>query len=148
MSDQPRMRLTGLHHVTAICRDVQATTAFYRDVLGLPLVREGVSDDDPNARHHWFAVGDALVSFMEYPQLPEGTVGVGSVQHFALAVDSADEQVAWRDWLRSRGVQCTDVMQRGDFSSIYLQDPDGHVVEIATRGRAGLVSEPSPPPRP
>lgn len=146
MTDAPRMRLTGLHHLTAICRDLDATTGFYRDVLGLSLVREGVSDDDPGARHFWFAIGDGtLISFMEYPQLQPGTVGVGSVQHFAFAVGSTEEQLAWRDWLRSRGVQCTDVMQRGDFRSIYVQDPDGHVVEIATRGRAGLVSEPSPP---
>ncbi len=65
------MRLLGLHHVTAICSDLERTTAFYRDLLGLALVREGVNDDDPDARHFWF--GDAqgtpgtLVSFMEYP---------------------------------------------------------------------------------
>ena len=71
MSDPRRMRLLGLHHVTAICADLDRTTAFYRDLLGLALVREGVNDDDPAARHFWF--GDAegspgtLVSFLEYP---------------------------------------------------------------------------------
>ena len=30
-----RMRLLGLHHVTLISRDLEATTAFYRDTLGL-----------------------------------------------------------------------------------------------------------------
>ncbi len=146
MSEQRRMRLTGLHHLTAICSDLAATTAFYRDLLGLALVREGTSDDDPDARHFWFAAGDGtLVSFLEYPQLPAGTVGVGSVQHFAFAVDSADEQLAWRDWLRSRGVQCTDVLARGDFQSIYLHDPDGHVVELATRARSGASLVPAPP---
>jgi catechol 2,3-dioxygenase-like lactoylglutathione lyase family enzyme len=144
MNDQPRMQLTGLHHLTAICRDLDATTAFYRDVLGLKLVREAVSDDDPGARHFWFAIGDAMVSFLEYPQLPPTTVGTGSVQHFAFGVGSAAEQLAWRDWLRSRGVECTDVLERGEFSSIYVKDPDGHVVEIATGGRGGLVSEPAP----
>ena len=128
-----RMRLTGLHHLTAIVRDLGRTTAFYRDVLGLSLVREGVSDDDPDARHFWFAIGDHWISFLEYPSMAPGTAGVGSVQHFALAVDSAEEQVAWRDWLRSRGVQCTEVFDRGGFRSIYVRDPDGHIVEIATR---------------
>ncbi len=51
------MRLTGLHHVTAICRDLDRTTGFYRDVLGLALVEQGVNDDDPSTRHFWF--GDA-----------------------------------------------------------------------------------------
>jgi glyoxalase family protein len=56
VTEQParRMQLTGLHHVTLICADLERTTAFYRDVLGLALVRQGASDDDPDARHFWF----------------------------------------------------------------------------------------------
>ncbi len=140
-----RMRLTGLHHLTAVVRDLERTTAFYRDVLGLSLVRQGTSDDDPDARHFWFALGEGgpgrLVSFLEYPSLPAGTVGAGSVQHFAFSVSSPEEQVAWRDYLRSRGVQCTDVFARGGFRSIYVRDPDNHIVEIATRG-PGLALAP------
>lgn len=132
-----RMRLTGLHHVTAICRDLARTTAFYRDLLGLALVHQGTNDDDPDSRHFYF--GDehgspgSLVSFLEYPSLPQGVVGAGSTHHFAFCVDSAEEQVAWRDYLRAHGVECTDVLDRGQFHSIYLRDPDGHIVEIATR---------------
>ena len=50
------MQLRGLHHVTAICRDAERTIAFYRDVMGLAVVHDGPSDDDPVhvpwARHH------------------------------------------------------------------------------------------------
>jgi glyoxylase I family protein len=131
-----RMRLRGLHHVTLISADLQRTTAFYRDILGLALVREGVNDDDPDARHFWFgdAYGTAgtLLSFMEYPQMEQGKVGVGSVHHLALAVGSKEELDAWRDYLRSRDVDCTDVFDRGGLRSIYLRDPDGHIIEIAT----------------
>jgi glyoxylase I family protein len=136
--DTPRrMALTGLHHVTLICSDIERTTAFYRDVLGLALVREGVNDDDPDARHFWF--GDAsgspgtLVSFLEYPQLDEGRVGRGSTHHLALAVETSEELDAWRDYLRHHGHDCTDVMDRGGFRSLYLRDPDGHILEIASR---------------
>jgi catechol 2,3-dioxygenase-like lactoylglutathione lyase family enzyme len=131
------MRLTGLHHVTLICRDLERTTAFYRDLLGLTLVAQEHNEDDPGARHFWFGDGDGtpgtLLSFLEYPALPQGVVGAGSTHHLALAVESAEEQVVWRDWLRSRGVDCTDVFDRGRFRSIYLRDPDGHIIEIATR---------------
>jgi glyoxylase I family protein len=132
-----RMRLLGLHHVTAIVEDLDRTTSFYRDVLGLALVEEGANDDDPGARHFWF--GDAegspgtLVSFLEYPQMGEAQQGRGGTHHFAFAVGSADEQVAWRDYLRERGVPCSEVFERGRFRSIYFRDPDGHLVEIATR---------------
>ena len=132
-----RMRLLGLHHVTVICSDLQRTTAFYRDLLGLALVRETVNDDDPDARHFWFGDGHGtagtLLSFMEYPEMEPGKVGVGSVHHVALSVASADELDAWRDYLRGADVECTDVFERGGFRSLYVRDPDGHVVEIATR---------------
>jgi glyoxylase I family protein len=136
VSDDKRMRLRGLHHLTAISSDLERTIAFYRDTLGLPIVHDAPSDDDPEARHVWFDGGDggSWLSFMEYPSLPDGVVGTGSTHHFALRVDSAGEQEAWRDYLRERGVECTDVLDRGSFRSIYIRDPDGHVVEIATRG--------------
>ena len=102
------MRLRGLHHVTLISRDLVRTTSFYRDVLGLALVQEGVNDDDPDARHFWF--GDpagapgTLLSFLEYPSLPAGVVGAGSTHHLAFAVSSIDELDAWREYLRAHGV--------------------------------------------
>ncbi len=137
------MRLRGLHHVTAICRDLDRTIAFYRDTLGLGIARDGMSDDDPDARHVWFAIDDGtFVSFLHYPDMPEGVVGVGSTHHFALRVDSASEQEAWRDYLRQRGLHCTDVLDRGAFRSIYVRDPDGHIVEIATRGPGFGAGEP------
>ena len=112
-----RMRLRGLHHVTLICRDLERTTAFYRDLLGLALVSQATNPDDPAARHFWF--GDeggapgTLISFLEYPSMDPGVVGSGSTHHLALAVESADELLAWRE---------------------YLRDPDGHMLEIATLG--------------
>ena len=58
MSEERRMQLRGLHHVTAICRDLETTIAFYRDVLGLAIVHDGPSDDDPDTRHVWFGALD------------------------------------------------------------------------------------------
>jgi glyoxylase I family protein len=136
-SDEPRrLRLRGLHHLTAICRDLDATVAFYRDTLGLALVERGTNDDDPGTRHFWF--GDAtgspgtLVSFLEYPEMAEGRTGTGTLHHFAFRVGSADELGGWVEYLRDRDVAVTDVFERGAFRSIYLRDPDGHIVEIAT----------------
>jgi glyoxalase family protein len=50
-------------------------------------------------------------------------------------VESEAELAAWRDYLVSRGIPATEVMDRTYFKSIYLRDPDGHIVEIvATTG--------------
>jgi len=131
------MRITGLHHVTAICREADRTITFYRDLLGLALLADDANPDDPDARRLLF--GDAegrpgtLVMLLEYPDARPGRVGAGATHHFALAVDSAPELAAWRDYLRDRGVPCTEIFERGGMSSIYLRDPDEHIVEIASR---------------
>ena len=131
-----RMRITGVHHVTLISADLARTTSFYRDVLGMALVREGANDDDPGARHFWFSTdaGDppapgTILSFLEYPSMGPGTQGTGATHHIALGVGSIDEVGAWRDYLRSRDVPTTEVFDRGGLTSIYLRDPDGHILE-------------------
>ena len=133
--NERRMRIAGIHHITLLVADVERSLAFYRNLLGMRLVKQTVNDDDQSARH--FIFGDAegrpgtLITCLEYPDLDEGTVGRGSTHHFALAVESEAELAAWRDYLISRGIPTTEVMDRSDFKSIYLRDPDGHIVEIA-----------------
>ena len=137
-SPEPRrLAIRGIHHITLICASVDRSVAFYRDTLGLRLLEEGSNQDDPGARHFYF--GDAegtpgtVVTVMEYPQMDEGDVGRGSTHHFALTVDSPEELEGWRHYLQSRGIGCTEVLDRQFFKSIYLRDPDGHIVELATR---------------
>ena len=136
-SDPRRLRITGLHHLTLLCADVERSASFYRDLLGMQLVERTRNPDDPNAEHLLFGAngvaGGTMVTCMSYPELEEGFVGRGSTHHFALGVESDDELSAWRDYLHSRGVEVTDVHDRGHFRSIYLRDPDGHLVEIATQ---------------
>ena len=137
-SEARRLRIAGLHHITLISANLERSAAFYRDLLGLRLLETGVNQDDPNARHFYF--GDAegspgtVITLFEYPYMEAGSVGVGSTHHFALCVESEDELHGWRAWLESRGVPCTEVLDRKFFKSVYLRDPDGHIVELATRG--------------
>ena len=37
---------SGLHHITLLVADVERSLAFYRNVLGLRLVKQTVNDDD------------------------------------------------------------------------------------------------------
>jgi glyoxylase I family protein len=133
--NERRMRIAGLHHITLLVADVERSLAFYRNLLGMRLVKQTVNDDDKNARHFIFGDEDGrpgtLITCLEYPDLDEGSVGRGSTHHFALAVESEAELAAWREYLVSRGIPTTDLMDRSDFKSIYLRDPDGHIVEIA-----------------
>ena len=108
------------------------------------LVKQTVNSDDRGARHLFFGDEEGrpgtIVTCLEYPQLEAGKVGSGSTHHFAQAVESEEELSAWRDYLTSRGVACTEVMDRTYFKSLYLRDPDGHIVELATLG-PGLTAD-------
>jgi glyoxylase I family protein len=144
--NERRLRIAGLHHVTLICADVERSVGFYRNLLGLRVVKQTVNEDDRSARHLFF--GDehgtpgTLITCLEYAELDEGVVGRGSTHHFALSVESEEELDAWRDYLRGRGVPCTDVMDRTYFKSLYLRDPDGHLLELATLGPGLTADEP------
>jgi catechol 2,3-dioxygenase-like lactoylglutathione lyase family enzyme len=99
-------------------------------------VEAEMNQDDPDARHFWFGDADGapgtLISLFEYPHMEAGAVGVGSTHHFALRVASEDELEGWQRYLTSKSVPCTQVLDREHFKSIYIRDPDGHIVEIAT----------------
>ena len=133
--------LTGLHHVTLICRDLERTTAFYRDLLG-PRARRTTAPTTttPDARHFWFGDADGAararcVSFLEYPRARRGRVGRRLDP--PLRVRGRVGRGARRRGATTcarHGVESTDVFDRGGFRSIYLRDPDGHILEIATRG--------------
>jgi glyoxylase I family protein len=146
MTDERRLRIAGIHHVTVICQDVKRSVDFYRNLLGMRLVKQTVNEDDRGARHLFFGDEEGrpgtIVTCLEYPELDEGTVGRGSTHHFALAVESDDELAGWHGYLRSRGIPCTDVMDRKYFKSLYLRDPDGHIVELATAGPGLTADEP------
>jgi len=144
MEEPRRLRIAGIHHITLICKSLERSTAFYRNLLGMRMVKQTVNEDDEGARHLFFGDEEGqpgtLVTCLEYPQLDQGTVGTGSTHHFALAVESEQELHAWRDYLAAQGVACTEVMERAFFKSVYLRDPDGHVVELAS-AESGLTPD-------
>lgn len=140
-----RLRIIGLHHITLICSSLDRSVGFYRDLLGMRVVKQTRNHDDPSARHFYFGDADGapgtVVSCFEYPRMERGKAGVGSTHHFALSVESEAELRGWRDYLVSRGVPCSELLDRTYFKSLYLRDPDGHVVEIATRGPGFAADE-------
>jgi glyoxalase family protein len=138
----------GMHHISAIGSDIHRTDAFYSGLLGLQRVKMTSNFDDPNSAHWYW--GDetgspgSLITYFEHK--PEKgykyvTMGAGQTHHFALSVPDEDTQLEYREKLIEAGYRVSPVMERVYFKSIYTNDPDGHIVELATAGPGFLIDE-------
>jgi glyoxalase family protein len=139
--------LGGMHHITAIGADIERTHAFLGDILGMQRVKMTSNFDDPQSAHwYWGADGGrpgTLITYFERDpkRVRHARMGAGQTHHYALAVPDEETQLAMRDKLLRAGLRVTDVRDRVYFKSIYTNDPDGHIVELATAGPGFAVDE-------
>ncbi len=144
-SSGSRSGILGLHHVTLVASNAQQTADFYTQVLGLRLIKTTVNFDDPGSYHLYFAdqTGSAgtVVTFFEWPRAPRGRTGIGGTHHFALRVADRDALLRWKRRLTDTGIRVRGPLDRHYFTSIYLRDPDGVILEIATEGPGLLMDE-------
>src|SRR4051812_50144820 len=100
------MKITGLHHVTAIASDPQRNLDFYTGVLGLRLVKRTVNFDDPGSYHLYY--GDhtgspgSILTFFPWAGAHRGSRGTGEVEATAFAVP-AGAAGHWLERLREHG---------------------------------------------
>lgn len=140
------MDLLGLHHITLICSNARRTLDFYTRVLGFRLVKKTVNFDDPGAYHLYFgneiAAPGTLLTFFEWRDLSKGQWGIGTTHHIALIAESEEALLKWKRWLTDHRVKVSGPYDRTYFRSLYFTDPDGVILEIATRGPGWAVDEP------
>ncbi len=139
--------LHGMHHITAIGANIERTHAFFGELLGMRRVKMTSNFDDPTSAHWYWGVGDGrpgtLITYFERDpkKSRRAQMGAGQTHHFALAVPDEDTQLEWRDKLIQAGLRVSPVMDRIYFKSIYTNDPDGHIVELATAGPGFTIDE-------
>ena len=137
----------GMHHISAIGADMQRTAAFYEGVLGMRRLKMTANFDDPNSAHCYWGVGEGkpgtVVTYFERDpkRTRRAKMGAGQTHHFALAVADEDAQLEWRERLIRAGYAVSPVRDRTYFRSVYTNDPDVHIVELATLGPGFLVDE-------
>jgi phospholipase/carboxylesterase len=124
---------SGLHHITAITRKIQANVDFYCGFLGLRLVK-GTGGFEDAAQLHLF-YGDAvaspgsLVSFLAWEDGSPGRVGHGAASEIAFAI----RPQAIGFWL-TRALQ-SGIGTEGPATEfgepvLRLKDPDGIIVKL------------------
>jgi glyoxalase family protein len=139
------MEINGIHHATMISSNAQRTVDFYTGILGMRLIKQTVNFDQPDTRHLYFSDAEltpgSLLTFFVWPGSRRGNEGIGGTHHIALSTDDEESQLRWKRWLTDNGVRVWGPYNRVYFTSIYFNDPDGLILEIATRGPGFTVDE-------
>jgi len=122
------LSILRLHHIALATTHPEASTAFYRDVLGFrPIERPSF-----NFRGAWLANYGLQIHLIEnHPFAPEqGEIQTRS-DHLAFEVDDVEPVIAS---LSSLGILFRDQVNAGGTRQIFFQDPDGHHIELASYG--------------
>jgi len=125
----------GIHHITGIVRNAQDNVAFYRDVLGLRLVKQTVNFNEKFTRHLFYgdetgSPGTAL-TFFPYPAEDDGRPGKPQVRTAAMVIPP-DSVSYWRSRLTDHGVSFEGPFDRLDETVLRFADPDGTRLELVT----------------
>jgi catechol 2,3-dioxygenase-like lactoylglutathione lyase family enzyme len=126
--------IQGLDHVVLRVSDVKRSKHFYCDVLGCSVERslEELGLYQLRAGAHLIDLVDVGAPLGRAGGPPAGSQA-RNVDHFALQVAPFDA-AAIRAHLEAHGVEPGDVTERygarGNGPSMYIQDPDGNVVEL------------------
>jgi glyoxalase family protein len=127
------MRLDGVHHVTAITADAQASVDFAVGVLGLRLVKTTVNFDAPDMYHLYF--GDetgspgSILTFFEIPGAAPGRPGAGMIHRILWRVGSPAALDHWERRLADAGRP----VERGE-GTVISSDPEGLGLELVPDG--------------
>lgn len=125
------LRIQAVDHLVLVVADVDRSVAWYRDVLGLEVLRYDL----------WKA-GEV---FFPSLRVDEGTIidivpgdrgsGRGALDHFCLVMEPTDlDAVAASGRFDVVEGPVTRWGARGDGQSLYVRDPDGTVVELRHYG--------------
>lgn len=119
----------SINHLAIYVVDLQKSTAFYRDIIGLDTIPEPFHD----GKHTWMKIGPkASIHIIQGADSPKEYY---KANHICFSVESMERfietlqknKITWEDW----GNKKMAITTRPDgVKQIWLQDPDGYWIEI------------------
>jgi len=126
------MEVKELGHVVLYVRDLERSRRFYRDVLGWKEITPEGGMRFPAAAFSSGRTHHELLLIEVGPNaapIPAGRrVGM---YHFGLKVGTTDDELREaRDTLARSGARVVGAIYHGVTHSLYIEDPDGHEIEL------------------
>ncbi|MCP5087256.1 MAG: VOC family protein [Rhodobacteraceae bacterium] len=136
------MKLEKMHHVAYRCNNAKETVEWYKEMLNMDFIGAMAEDrvpstHEPDPYMHVFldAGGGNILAFFELPTKPKMGRDPNTpdwVQHIAFQVKDRDTLMEYKEHLESKGLDVVGVTNHSLFHSIYVYDPSGHRLEVAT----------------
>ena len=126
-----RPAVTAISELVLEASDLEASRAFYRDLLGF---EETLWGEGAEGRY-WYLIGDSARLGLWTDQVGLAGGRGGAHVHFALRV-ADPEIVAIKGRIESGGGAVEGPIQLGPGRAIYVTDPDGNVVEFWSQDMA------------
>jgi catechol 2,3-dioxygenase-like lactoylglutathione lyase family enzyme len=123
--------VSGISELVLEVSDLEASRAFYRDLLGFEETLYGEGRED----RYWYLVGDSARLGLWTPQTGIAGGRGGAHVHFAFAVADAELE-AIADRIVAGGGDIEGPIELGPGRAIYVTDPDGNVVEFWSQDMA------------
>jgi glyoxalase family protein len=123
------MKLTGLHHVSAITAQAPRNLDFYTQTLGMRLVKKSVNQDDPSSYHLFYADAQGSpgtdLTFFDIPQTAPNEAGVRSISRIDLRVTGRDALTYWSDRFAEHGVAQDPITTEAGRAVLPFRDFEG-----------------------
>jgi catechol 2,3-dioxygenase-like lactoylglutathione lyase family enzyme len=135
---QSHPALSGVLETTLIVEDVARATRFYRELFGFDVLAQTERLCSLNVKPAQVLLLFQRAGSLDDIRLPGGVLprdmDAQGRSHMAFAIE-AEHLELWRRWLKQNAVaiESTVLWELGG-TSLYFRDPDGNLLELATRG--------------
>ncbi len=134
------MKLTGIHHLTAVSARIRDNHHFYTKTMGMRLVKRSVNQDDVSAYHLFYADAKGSpgtdLTFFDWP-VPAETRGSRSITRTSLRVDGMDALEFWSRHLTGHGVTVGQIVERDERLTLDFEDIEGQRLSLIDDGGVG-----------
>ena len=128
--------VTSISELVLEVRDLEAASAFYREVLGFEETMYGEGRED----RRWYLVGESARLGLWTPRDGIGGGRGGAHVHFALHVPAGEfDAVVAR--LEEAGIELAASVEFSGERAVFIHDPEGNVVEFWTQDMAAFTAE-------
>src|SRR5918912_1527809 len=123
------LRLSGVHHVSALSAHIERTHDFYTRVLGLRPVIKTVNQDDPRMYHLFYGDGvgspGSDMTVFDLPHAARERRGNNSISRTTFRVGGEHALAYWAARLAEHGVAHEGIIMRDGRPALDFDDPEG-----------------------